>query len=478
MAFKEASMKKQIITLVSVLLVLGLLVAALIMLSKEPETQASSETASDSSVTLYSGEKADVVKLRVENESGEFTINRTGEDAWKVDGLSDYPVDDTSVESAVSSAASFVARRAVAESAEDLSEYGLDKPSTSFYVKFEDGGVHELIIGDEVPGGNGYYVKEKDKDRIYISETSGSYAFWFKKKLSFIDLSLTESIPTEDQIKIENIVLGGKVREKRIVLRPVTEKESSEKNNMDTYKIIEPYYFSPNPDKLSSFLTSVGGGLTAVEAVALVTSQKVLKDYGLDDPYSTLSYKYDGDTVKISIGDKDESDSTYYVMVDGKKVVYKVSSSVLTYADWKIGDILSSTVLVFIDSVESIRVKTGDVDYTYKLSGEDDDLKVTLNGKTLDTDNFRSLYQILLGGRASGQGDAERTETSPVLSVTFNYRDKDRNPVNIEYFKIDSRNYKQYVNDVPLNSVSASYINKVTKSLKDLLDGKEINTSY
>lgn len=472
-------MKKQVITLVSVVLVLGLLVTALIFLNRNPEKDASSETASDSSVTLYSGDKEDVVKLRVENKDGGFTINRTGDDTWKVEGLSDYPVDNTNVESALQRAASFVARRLVAESADDLSEYGLDKPAASFYVEFEDGAAHELLIGDEVPGGSGFYAKEKDGDRIYISETSGSYAFWFNKKLSFIDLSLSEGISAEDQMKIQRIIFGGSAREKRIVLRPVTEKESEEKNNMDTYKIIEPYYFSPNPDKLSSFLSSIGSGLTAMEAVALVTSPKVLKSYGLDDPPYTISYTLNDNTFKMSIGDRDESDDTYYVLVEGKKVVYKVSASVLTYANWQIKDLLSYTVFIFIDSVESIRVKTSSVDYTYKLSGEGDDLKVTLDSKTLDTDNFRSLYQILLGGFSSAaQTDAERTETSPALSITFNYRDKDRESVNIDYYKIDSRNYKRYVNGIPLNSVTVTYINKVIKSLQDILDGVEINTSY
>lgn len=472
-------MKKQIIALVSVVLVLGLLVTALVFLTREPGGDESSGTTSSSSVTLYSGDKENIVKLRVENKDGDFTITRTGKEEWKVEGLSDYPVDDSSVESTLSRASSFVARRVVAESAGDLSEYGLDKPIASFHVEFEDGSSHELLIGSEVPGGNGYYVKEKDSDKIYISETSGSYAFWFDKKLSFIDLTLSESIATEDQMKITNIIFAGSARKERIVLRPVTDEESEEENNMDTYKIVEPYYFSPHPDRLSNFISSIGSGLTAIEAVALVDSPKVLKSYGLDNPPYTISYTFENKTVKLSIGDKDESDDTYYVMVDGKKVVYKMSASVLTYAEWQLKDILAATVYVFIDTVDSIRVKTGSVDYTYKLTGEDDELKVTLGSKTLDTDNFRRLYQILLGGITSSvQVEGERTETTPALTIIFNYRDKKRDPIKIDYYKIDSRNYRRYVNDIPMNSVSVSYINKVTKSLQDILDGVEINTSF
>lgn len=470
-------MKKQIIALVSVALVLGLLIAALVLLGKDPAEDGSSDTVSDDSITLYKKDKEDIVSLTVKNEHGGFTINRTGEDTFKVDGLTGYPVNDSNVSSTLSRASSFVARRLIAEGTGDLSVYGLDNPAASYFIKFEDS-TYELLIGDEVPGSAGFYVKEKDGDRIYISETSGSYAFWFEKKLGFIDLSLSEAISAEDQTELKNLTLGGSVRPERIVLRPVTKEESEEKDNMDTYKIIEPFYFSPNPDKLSALLSAVSSGLYASEAVSLDVSAKSLKSYGLDKPFSTIAYTLDDKPFKMSIGSKDEESDAYYVLVEGKKVIYKVSASSLTYVDWKLKDLLSGTVLVFIDSVESIHVKTGSKDNTYKLSGEGDDLVVTLNGTTLDTDNFRNLYQLFLGGTKTGANDGDRTQNVPALSITFNFRNKERSPIKSEFYKIDLRNYKKYVNGTPIGPVSVTYIDKVIKSMQDLLDGNEINTNY
>lgn len=470
-------MRKKLIMLLSIALVSGILISALVFLSKNPPGDDTDETPSDNTVTIYKEDEENIISLTAENEHGSFTIIKGTDDSFEVKGLAGYPVNDSKVSSAISSASSFTARRIVAENAEDLSVYGLDSPAASYTIKFKDRS-YNILIGDEVPGSTNFYAKEKDGDKIYISEESGNLAFWFEKKLGFIDLYLSENIAAEDQANIKSITLGGSVRPKEIVLEAVPEKDTDDMDDMDTFKIVKPLYFSPNIDKLTSLISDICTGIYATEAISLDVSDKNLKKYGLDKPFSIMSYVYEEKTYSISLGKKDETDSTYYALVKGGKVIYKVYETSVPYIDLMLEDILSNIMLVYIDRVESISVKTKETETIYKLTGEEDELVVKANGKTVDTDNFRSLYQLLMGSLRSSTAEGDIIEKAPSLSITFNFRDKKRAPVKSEYYKIDIRNYKKYIDNTPINVVSVSYIDKVIKSMQDLLDGKEINTNY
>ena len=81
--------------------------------------------------------------------------------------------------------------RLVTEQAEDLKEYGLDKPQVQARVGLEDGMQVEIEIGDRSPDGQNYYVKGKDSDAVFMVDFT-----WGDELARFVAQPPTPSTPT------------------------------------------------------------------------------------------------------------------------------------------------------------------------------------------------------------------------------------------------------------------------------------------
>lgn len=91
-------------------------------------------------------------------------------------------------------------------------------------------------------------------------------------------------------------------------------------------------------------------------------------------------------------------DGVAYLMKDGVDVIYQISTqTALSWYTYTYKDVVSvMNILPYINDVSSVELVLGGKTYLFEMSGEDDELVVTCDGQTLDTDIFRKLYQLLL----------------------------------------------------------------------------------
>ena len=123
--------------------VLSGLLALLLLTGKQVEV--------NDTYTLFSKDSTAISKVEVQNESGHWSLNRSG-DNWTVDPDSDVAVDSTNISDAVISISSIVGNTLVDENPADLSLYGLDTPAATVTVTASDGTTFTCEMGSAAPG--------------------------------------------------------------------------------------------------------------------------------------------------------------------------------------------------------------------------------------------------------------------------------------------------------------------------------------
>lgn len=121
----------------------------------------------------------------------------------------------------------------------------------------------------------------------------------------------------------------------------------------------------------------------------------------------TKYYNVSAHTVKL--GNKDEN-GNYYCTVDDVQVIYLVSSGAVPWAELQYDDVADPMLFVTdIQNVDSITITNQGTETTFKLehfpdeTEADDKMKVTLDGKQMDTKNFRRLYQLMMSISRTGR---------------------------------------------------------------------------
>lgn len=108
-----------------------------------------------------------------------------------------------------------------------------------------------------------------------------------------------------------------------------------------------------------SNLTGLEETLASLKAQRVIEAPDALADYGLDTPDMTLTVETGSDTVKLLIGDMTGSD--YYVMVEGEDRVYTIDSTLITYLECSLMDMM---VLPDIPSMSESNVEQVEVTLT------------------------------------------------------------------------------------------------------------------
>lgn len=126
-------------------------------------------------------------------------------------------------------------------------------------------------------------------------------------------------------------------------------------------------------------------------------------------------------------------------MLDGKDLIYNVSSSSLPWLTMEAKDYMSVFVVIpNIVDVKTVTVTIGSNKYVFNLSTkkdeDDNDIIVPkYNGTTLTEDYFKSYYQVLLGIYQAGL-NTKKVSGSPVMTLQYDYHDSSRKSDKLEYY--------------------------------------------
>lgn len=488
------SMTKKLLLVAVGVVVLGGAAAALLLTAPEEEDESSSSSTADNTISLVSKQEEDIVSMKITNEQGSFTLiphteevetSSTASDGttststatkttYLVEELGeDIPINVYATDRVVEYGFSLNASKNLGEM-DDLSEYGLDQPKASIEVKFKDGTTYDYDIGNPSGGdGSGYYMCSNGSNNVYIVTIDDGI---FDSSYEFVDKELavvaTDASSVSSGDGITNIELSGSNYPTPITI-----------TLDDGYSMYAGREMSVDEQAYSA-LSSALSAITADGVAYVHPTAEELKACGLDNPAAVVEFTGNEETFKISAGNL-TANKQYYVMLDGRDVIYLLDqSSASPWVENSIYNLRSKFVaLPMITDVDTLTVSFDGTDNIFHLtrtkneeqSTEDKivyDYEVTGNGTPLTYDNnFKKYYQTIIAVQLLEYTD-QKPEGEPEVVLTYHYYD-DLNKADdiVKFYRDGDRRYVVELNGVVeglVNVNDVEYFKENTyKMLKD-----------
>lgn len=467
---------------------------------KDSSSSSSSAAASseDESVIILEKTADDITAVHVTNTYGEFDLSKpsSGKSGWTIEQLSGINQNSTKKDSLRTNCGELEAKKLVEENAADLSKYGLDQPSATVDITYSDDTTATFYIGSEAPESRYLYVKTSDSSNVYMVLAT-KLSYYTDPVTSYADLTLiakpsddewpdygTETISRKDwdyEVKFEN--------------------DPHDIEGMLSSQVMSSPIFAYLNITGSNTVTHGMWGLTATECVAVNPDDDVKKEYGLDDPFCTVNLKGDEYDYKLSIGNEayetdDEGNVTdtskgYYCYLEGVKgadCVYIVSTDSLPWATFKIEDVISSIMTTnYLVDLSEITIEHNGEKTTYEITSNGsssetlddgsaaDVTSVTLDGKELDVDNFKSLYQYIMTCPTS-EIYFKDPEGESVVTITEKRADGGEDV--IELYKDTARRYIVKLNGRTSFRIQSTWIDILLKNMDNVKNGIEVDDNY
>lgn len=436
------------------------------------QEQKESEAESEENTSVFTASADDIKSLDFMVDDTETTFEKK-DDSWVKKDDTDFPVNQSTLDSVASSVTSVESDR-VLEDVDNLAEYGLDSPANIIKIvtksEDEDGDdtTTTLYVGDENSSTSQYYVRKDDDEKtVYLVDSSCVEPFT-KTLYDYAQMEDFPAISSTDTIT--KISVDG---------------DSSYELKKDADTSVWSVSANGEEDKadsatVSSLVSSFGS--MAYNSMADYKCEDKSK-YGLDKPYSTITVDYqeeaetsddnaetsDSETpdsaettemvdkqLTILVGNEAD-DSNRYVMVNDSNEVYTMSEETLSaLTDKTEEDFWDMTVsYVSVNSLASLKVNYQGTDYKVNASREtstDEDGNDTetvtykLDGADLDETTFTTFYNKLIN-MAAQKRLTEKYDPDGDAELTVTFTEEDGDTLEVSYYSYDTNYYAAVVDN-------------------------------
>lgn len=519
----KSDLKRVIICVVALILCAAIIVGAVVLTKKNSKANKETESATSSAVeeesfTLGLTEKVKRNTVSIEGHTfttdtniifaefcnyysqytAETDFEEPGDDAedktvavtkWRLIGIEpDMTLSDT-IGDQVNSCIDFTYSKTLDDPKEsDFTACGLDDPTRIFTVKFSDG-TEDLVIkiGKQLANGSSNYATVSGYDKIFISPSS------YVAKLDclpvdYADMTVTapiesndgtaayyndkEALSAFDYIKLSGRIFGDK---------PVTIAMSTgASSKYMPYTMTAPYNRPVSEQYVQNFLNLCTNGITSTGLFSFNATAENREQCGLNDPNCIIEMKVGSYHFKLTIGGMlVENSNELSAVVDGKQQIFKLKAEDFNFIDSDLKKMFNSNIimeeiynikrLTITDSNGTHRfdLKHTVVDETNKVK----ETEVKLDGKTVEAQSFKTLYQrILLVSLVSFTVDEEKAD--PVLTLKYEFIENyPARTVSFTPAQGDAYHYIAWVDGAPMGEVLKSTLDDIAKELDAYVKG-------
>lgn len=309
--------RKRILVIVALVAVLGLLGGGYWFVTErnarlaaeEAQKKADQEAVRNQKVEITSFMLKDVEAAEFSNEEASYHFAWVeGEKfgSWVRQGEEDFPTNEEKLQTIISSFCELKGTSRMKLAEINPADYGLDATDLKMKLTLTDGTEHRFCLGNEAPYDAGYYLLYENTGEVFVVASNLHTQLTTKE----IKLVQGESFPLAEPESITRFCIEVRDGETKTYEPEVAE---------DGSKTFPPIFYDSVP-----FVASTIQEYNCTD----------FAQYGLDDPYVTVTVDYLGYvftegglltrepcTMKLEIGDKTVSDN-YFVRVDESDFVY------------------------------------------------------------------------------------------------------------------------------------------------------------
>lgn len=357
---------------------------------------------------------------------------------------------------------------------EDLGDYGLNEPHAEVIYTTDDGDELTVLLGDELQGGNKYYAKRADQDRVVIISTSAHAML--SKATDLIPLEVmpgtggqfrTFEIKREQddfafagELEVIPAVSDDQRELAETALKATDTKLNEQERGFLQWTLTEPIAWTADDTKLITFMNEMGA-IKASEWLELAPDDETLKEYGLDEPNVVFSYSVTDDLKgELLLGDS-RGDGQHIAYSSYQDAIFTYPSNSLPSLGMRETDFINTfSYIENINQVGEIHLNVDGDEYNFEVfnatqeeKAEDESLepKYLLDGENADIMNekdrgyFNSFYQSVISVMIRGFDLEAEPELDPSTSIVFVNRHTDQEE-SIELVDRDERTYYVFRN--------------------------------
>ena len=287
--------------------ILGLLASCYYLFVHEEEQVVEAER-------VFEIDAEEVVEIRVTVDGAATTLEKVPMKGWEITDPVRYPADPNVVGALLREFTTLSPARTVADSAEALSEYGLELPSASVEMTLGLDKPMVLLLGDVNPTGAAHYAVEKGTRRVFLISAQ-------------INVNLrrtTDSLRDRGLMRVERDEVDEVVLEKgdrRVVIKL---------DPYGTWRVEAPYRLPAERDEVTNAVSTI---IDASAISFIDEAPSSLEEYGLANPVMTATVKSSDGSILHTLSLGNEEMGLVYAMTSERRNVYSVSTTILSQLD-------------------------------------------------------------------------------------------------------------------------------------------------
>lgn len=476
-------MKKRVWRLLGAGIIIVLSVAFLCMILQENENIDKEQSYEGTQIIVLKEKKVEELEtVRVISAKGEFCASKNQQGHIEIPALNGLPTDQEKI-AALCKYACLIRGQQVLEGAQEQpQEYGLDeRNSVKVEIEYTDGEEVVFFIGDKVEG--------LSNDSRYVLFDSTVYTMYELHLAPFLNQTeyYINSELTPSNEEAEYILLYLSI-ERTDLDKPLTvaysgTEETTNGRHMATYQITSPEEYAITYNEQGrGYLQSIFG--IEAEAEKERPSIEEIAAYGLDKPCIVIKAAYmnrEGEDFGIQLAVSDKNDvGEAYLLAEGLDVIYKCNLAEAPWYDITLEDIIGRQIcLPDIRTVTHVEVETKEQDLSVDLArNEQEELEVVQYGESVDAEEFKKLYQVLISAEVDEiRKDISNEEVGNcVMEISYEYGDEGKDI--ISFYEGPSRRMYVFVNGEPYGLIRTTYVDVMQKAVLDFNSGKEIIIRY
>jgi hypothetical protein len=315
----------------------------------------------------------DIIQLAIRHkDTAQIDLSRNNSGAWQITSPKPLSADQDAVASFLSSFSSVSSDRVVDEKPGDLVPFGLKPPAVELDATLKDKSTRKLLIGDQTPAGNSYYVMLSGDPRLF---TIASYV---KSGLDKSAGDLRDKrLLTADFDNVSQIDLLNQKSPKK--------QQITFARNKDSWQILKPEPFRAASSRVEDLIHS----LKQVELDVTSDEAKDTAAFRSAVPFSTVKITGASGTQELEVrqvkkalekkpkekGKKQENEiipADYYAKSSVVPGIYKVPTSLATDLDKSVEDFRDKNLFDFgFSEPNKIEIHEGGKAYFLTHSGSD-----------------------------------------------------------------------------------------------------------
>jgi hypothetical protein len=451
-----------------------------------PQFSAAGSSGTGDGVLLLSDRGIEQVqRLRVKNQYDDYTVWREG-GGFVIEDLPMEQANPEYVRMLLEESARVEYSALVPGGAADPELYGLDKPEAELTVDYTDGERLTLFLGNEEAVSSGRYFMAAGTGDILLMKNNRALRFLMPRK-RFIHYEIVPFTGFPSPLSaVKKLRLSGRAFPREIVIEEVRGDSAEEMRDAASFGVATHLIRSPGLHEIDQAeCIEVFASLTGLlnkDVLAYNCTDEELDSYGFNDPLVKAEFDFLADA-----GSPPEHivlraalfQGGYILVRDDQRIVHRIENEAFIRTRYeKLA--MRWFLTPFVTDLRGLALELENEKYVFGFLGESNrDLEVLLNGKLFDVGRFRKFYALLISAANDGVLlEQPATETGPLMSLVFYYRDPLKAPDTMKLFKGALRRVNVQINGRTEFAMLQRYLDVVKTAAAALPGEADFNTDW